>query len=122
MEIVDEYRDRITTVISEPDKGIYDAMNKGIALATGDIVGILNSDDFYENSSVIESIVDHFKAHPDSDLAFGNIVFETENVLKADRIIVFLIKKDSIESLLFGRPGAYVVLAAEAAFICNKFF
>lgn len=49
LSIVNEYRDRIATVISEPDKGIYDAMNKGILAATGDVVGILNSDDFYES-------------------------------------------------------------------------
>lgn len=47
-------------VISEHDHGIYDAMNKGLSLATGDIVGILNSDDFYSNNEVIEKVVSVF--------------------------------------------------------------
>ena len=47
LDIVDQYRGRLTHVISEPDRGIYDAINKGIALSTGDIVGTLNADDLY---------------------------------------------------------------------------
>jgi glycosyltransferase len=48
--------------VSEPDKGIYDAMNKGIALATGDVVGILNSDDFYTNDEVLSKVMELFQA------------------------------------------------------------
>lgn len=48
LDIINKYRDRITTVVSEKDNGIYDAMNKGITLAKGEIIGLLNSDDWYE--------------------------------------------------------------------------
>src|SRR3954468_5463563 len=56
ISIVESYKDKISIVLSEPDKGIFDAMNKGIQYATGDVIGILNSDDYYENNAVIERI------------------------------------------------------------------
>jgi glycosyltransferase len=56
MDIVREYGGRISQVISEPDKGIYDALNKGINAATGDLVGFLHSDDLFANSSVLSCI------------------------------------------------------------------
>lgn len=58
MEIIREYEPRYNgrlRYISEPDKGLYDAMNKGIRMATGEVVGILNSDDFYTSSDVVEN-------------------------------------------------------------------
>lgn len=45
--------------VSEPDKGIYDAMNKGIQMATGDVIGILNSDDFYSSDDILQTVVDN---------------------------------------------------------------
>jgi glycosyltransferase involved in cell wall biosynthesis len=55
-EIVKSFGDKITRFISEPDKGIYDAMNKGISLATGDYIGILNADDFYPDATVLSDV------------------------------------------------------------------
>lgn len=60
LEIVKSYGDKISKVVSEPDLGIYDAMNKGIALATGDVIGFLNSDDFYADNFVIDRVVEAF--------------------------------------------------------------
>ncbi|MES2558821.1 MAG: glycosyltransferase family 2 protein [Bacteroidota bacterium] len=60
LEIVKSYGNKISKVVSEPDLGIYDAMNKGIALATGDVIGFLNSDDFYADNFVIDRIVEAF--------------------------------------------------------------
>ena len=54
--ILDEYSDRIDCVVSEPDQGIYDAMNKGIVRATGDFIGILNSDDVYRDNNVVSRV------------------------------------------------------------------
>ena len=58
--VIEKYKNRIQQFISEPDEGIYDAMNKGIELATGDVIGILNSDDVYSNSSVISKVMASF--------------------------------------------------------------
>lgn len=60
--------------ISEKDKGIYDAMNKGISQCTGDIVGILNSDDYFTSNDVIEKVVETFK-RKDTEAVFGDIHF-----------------------------------------------
>jgi glycosyltransferase involved in cell wall biosynthesis len=51
----------ITKFISEPDKGIYDAMNKGLALASGDVIGLLNADDFYADDTILTQVADVFK-------------------------------------------------------------
>lgn len=77
IEIVKNYRDKITKLISEPDKGIYDAMNKGIALATGDVIGILNSDDFYVDAFVIEKVAKGFENQVDS--VYGDLVYVNKN-------------------------------------------
>ena len=59
-------------VISEPDRGIYDAMNKGIALADGEVIGILNSDDFYADERVIADIAERFM-DPTVDAVYGDL-------------------------------------------------
>jgi glycosyltransferase involved in cell wall biosynthesis len=79
LKIIKKYGDRIAKVISEKDRGIYDAMNKGIQVATGDIVGILNSDDFYVNNRVISKIVSEFKTK-NVDSIFADLVYITHEL------------------------------------------
>jgi glycosyltransferase len=62
-------------LIAEPDAGLYDAMNKGIRLATGDIVGILNSDDFYYNDEVLAKVAAVFANQPDIAAVYGDLVY-----------------------------------------------
>ena len=58
LDILERYRQHIDHIISEPDEGIYDAMNKGIALTTGDVIAMLNSDDHYAHNSVVSKMAD----------------------------------------------------------------
>jgi len=74
VEIINSYTKRIDKFISESDKGIYDAMNKGLKLATGDVVGILNSDDFYIDNCVLSQVLEKFKTE-DIDALFANLIF-----------------------------------------------
>jgi len=62
VEIIKQYQDRIDHWVSEKDFGMYDAMNKGIALATGDVIGILNSDDVYMNTHVVTELMELMQA------------------------------------------------------------
>lgn len=79
--IVKEYENKFDgrmRWISEPDKGIYDAMNKGIAMATGDVIGILNSDDFYFDDYVLEKVENSFTKY-NTDCIFANLVYVNAN-------------------------------------------
>lgn len=74
LDIVKRYQSSIAQFISEPDKGIYDGMNKGLKMATGDLIGILNSDDIYEDSKVISDVV-HLMESSQSMAAYADLVY-----------------------------------------------
>jgi len=78
LKIINSNRDIITTLISENDFGIYDAMNKGLSLATGDIIGILNSDDTYFSPNTVERVVQAFKAN-NTDSIYSNLCYVDEH-------------------------------------------
>lgn len=78
IEIIKNIPSRITKIVSEPDKGIYDAMNKGISFANGDIIGILNSDDFLASNDILE-IIGHTFEKEKCDAVFGNLDFVAPN-------------------------------------------
>lgn len=61
--------------ISEKDKGLYDAMNKGAALASGDIIGLLNSDDLFKDNGVVSRVVNLFEENKAFDIVFGNLEY-----------------------------------------------
>ncbi len=70
--IINRYLDKISVFISEPDQGVYDAMNKGISCATGDIIGIINADDWY-NDGALKVVEDSFSQNPDISIIYSPI-------------------------------------------------
>lgn len=72
--IIRRYGDKVDILVSEPDQGVYDAMNKGIKLARGDIIAILNSDDVYADSTVVGQMV-NFMETTLVDAAYSNLVY-----------------------------------------------
>lgn len=81
VRIAEGFSGVVTKLISEPDRGIYDAMNKGVKQVTGDIVGILNSDDFFVHSEVLNEVADIFRADPSLDVVLGDVDFVSSDNL-----------------------------------------
>lgn len=109
-DIVTSFGNRIAKFISEPDEGLYDAINKGIRIATGDVVGILNSDDFFPNDRVVEKIARAFEEN-EIDAVIGDVQFvspaDTSKIVR-----FFSSRKFTLEKLRFGymppHPSFYV--------------
>jgi glycosyltransferase involved in cell wall biosynthesis len=84
LEIIEKYRNKISKFISEKDNGLYDAINKGINLATGDVIAILHSDDFYINTEVIRKYADTFLENS-CDAVYSDLYYVDKN--NTDKII-----------------------------------
>tara|TARA_B100001059_G_scaffold233104_1_gene272374 strand:- start:348 stop:1127 length:780 start_codon:yes stop_codon:yes gene_type:complete len=75
VEIIKKYGNKIDNFVSEKDNGLYDAMNKGINMATGDIVGFLNSDDLYVDRYVLSKVASEFNANHSLDACYADLVY-----------------------------------------------
>jgi glycosyltransferase involved in cell wall biosynthesis len=75
VQIIEKYKESIDQFVSEKDEGIYDAINKGILMSKGDIVGILNSDDIFSNQNIVSEVASVFIEKPQLDSIIGNIAF-----------------------------------------------
>ena len=82
LAIVNEYKNRITKIISEPDKGLYDAINKGIKNASGDIVGLIHAGDKLHDNGVITKIAKYFEEN-DIDMCYGH-----SKIVNRDNIVI----------------------------------
>lgn len=86
LKIINAFSKREKIVISEPDNGIYDAFNKGIAQASGEIIGFLNSDDMYESNLIVSRVMKEFLNGPKIDVVYGDIVMvDRDDVSKVSR-------------------------------------
>lgn len=96
-EIIENYRDKVSHFISEPDKGMYDAINKGLQLATGDVIGLMHSDDEFYDKNVLDRIVSRFNSDSTIEGVYGDGVYvsnDQEERLIRDRVGgIFSIKK-----------------------------
>jgi glycosyltransferase involved in cell wall biosynthesis len=103
--IIEAYRQHIHYFVSEKDMGMYDALNKGIAVATGDVVGILNADDMLASPSVTAKIIATFEAK-NADAVYGNLNYV--NAENPHRIIrKWIAKPYTMNSLKFGWMPAH---------------
>ena len=92
LNIIESIPSHNSVLISEPDLGIYDAMNKGLDKATGDVVALLNSDDYYPRDNIISQIVDFFTSNPSVAIVFGNAYYVKDNDLT--KLKLFLNKSE----------------------------
>ncbi|PJJ10939.1 glycosyltransferase involved in cell wall biosynthesis [Flavobacterium sp. 1] len=75
VNLIKDYNEKLGYFISEKDNGLYDAMNKGIKACTGDVIGILNSDDLYQDSNVISDVIKQFNDDSELDILYGDLVY-----------------------------------------------
>lgn len=78
LDVIREYGMHVAKLVSEPDKGIYDALNKGLSCATGDLVGFLHSDDFFAHNGVLERVAEAF-TDPAVDAVYGDLDYVSKS-------------------------------------------
>lgn len=78
LSLLKSNRKQLKALISEPDKGIYDAMNKGIKIASGDIIGFLNSDDFYASNNILSKVKKIFYDNPTLDACYSDLIYTSQ--------------------------------------------
>lgn len=79
LEVIDKYREHISHFVSEPDEGIYDAMNKGIDYVTGDFVLFLNANDVFYDNEVLQKVAEALDKNPEAEFLFGDADYVSED-------------------------------------------
>jgi glycosyltransferase involved in cell wall biosynthesis len=113
--VIEQYKERVAVFISEKDKGMYDALNKGIKLATGDIVGILHADDEFADSTILEQVAAVFSNNREVDCLYGDVGFVHED--NRNNIVRYY------SSAIFNpKLFKYGFMPAHTSFFCYKKF
>jgi glycosyltransferase involved in cell wall biosynthesis len=108
LSILADYEKHIAHFVSEKDKGMYDALNKGIKAATGEVIGILNADDMLATPDVIQKIVETFQTH-ETEAVYGNLNYI--DAIQTDKIIrKWVAKPFSLQDLVYGWMPAHPTL------------
>jgi len=115
LSVVQKHKNKITRVISEPDKGLYDAMNKGIKCATGDIIGILNADDVYYDEDCISLVIKELKEKR-VDVVYGNLVYVAPDNLEK------IIRYYNSESFIIEKFAYGMMPAHPTFFVYKKYY
>lgn len=112
LNIIKRYEDGIDVLLSEKDKGIYDAMNKGLNYATGDLIYYLNAGDYLCNNNVLRDVIEGLSANPDSDILYGDFIYYNNNAeqwhsgYRAD--IPDLLHKGFCHQTIFAKKSSFV--------------
>lgn len=115
-ELVASYKEKVAVVLSEKDGGMYDALNKGIRMATGDVVGILHADDEFANERVLEEVAAELSNHPELECVYGDVGFVQE--AQPDKLVRYF-----SSSIFHKRLFRYGIMPAHPTFFCyRKFF
>jgi glycosyltransferase len=116
LKIIKQYDSVISKWVSEPDKGLYDAMNKGILMSSGDIVALINSDDLFCDNKALEKIAKTFTEQTELDSVYADLFYvdqkDTDKIVKQARrknsirvgtlrIQLFMLKEKSMKSMVF---------------------
>lgn len=99
LDVISEYRNNIDICISEKDYGLYDALNKGIKLATGDVIGLLHADDVFFNENTLSDINKTFSISMNLDGVYGDLIYTKHNNLS--KTIRYWRSKEFNKNLLF---------------------
>jgi len=114
LDIIRKHEDKVDVLLSEPDSGIYNAMNKGIARSSGDVLFFLNSDDYFHDDQVLSDIIDEFRKDSEVKVVYGNVVMYdggSEKLVKHDKVTRKYFYKNTIcHQALFAKKEVYEIV------------
>jgi glycosyltransferase involved in cell wall biosynthesis len=114
VDIIRKHEDKVDVLLSEPDSGIYNAMNKGIARSSGDVLFFLNSDDYFHDDQVLSDIIDEFRKDSEVKVVYGNAVMfggGSEKLVRHDNVTKEYFYKNTIcHQAVFARKEVYEIV------------